>query len=59
MAALIFLAVVAGLVVWALTAVGLALITGGLIRERETHDDRPLDDPTDAPTDEVVRTRAA
>jgi hypothetical protein len=64
MAAVIILAVVAGLVVWALTAVALALLTGGLIHEREIHDDRPLEDAVEAPADgllpdDVVRARVA
>lgn len=54
MAALILLAVAAGLVVWALTAVALALLTGGLIHEREIHDDRPLEDLVEAPADELL-----
>ena len=64
MSPLIIFAVLAVLALWCLAAAGLALLTGGLIHQREVHDDRPLEAASVVPADgrlpdEVVRTRVA
>ena len=37
-----FVIVLAVLAIWVVLAVGLAMLTGGVIHEREVHDDRPM-----------------
>jgi hypothetical protein len=40
----LFVVVAAGIAVWAVVGVALAMITGAVVRGREMHDDRPLVD---------------